>query len=84
MATDSNGLVYENNRLHTLTDDVTLQGVSTIIIPPIIADPKAVIKNSIIGPHVSIGANAVIKNSIISSIGNPNIFYRICSSVIKE
>ncbi len=53
----------------------------TIVIEPCFIGDNAVVKNSIIGPHVSIGANSVIENSIVkntivqldSTIKNANI-----------
>lgn len=52
------------------TGDCTAENVS--IIQPVYIHPSAVIKSSVIGPHVSIGAdckieNAVLRNSILDS-----------------
>ncbi len=46
---------------------------NTIIVEPVYIAPSAVIKNSIIGPHVSIGQGAIVENSIMNnSIIGPN------------
>ena len=41
------------------------QALHTIIIDPVNIDKSARIRNSIIGPNVSIGHNAIIENSIL-------------------
>jgi glucose-1-phosphate thymidylyltransferase len=38
-----------------------------VILPPVFIDPTAQVKDSIIGPHVSIGANCQVKHSIIQN-----------------
>lgn len=37
-----------------------------VLLPPVFIHPTAQIRNSIVGPHVSIGANCIVENSIIS------------------
>ncbi|MDI3339513.1 MAG: sugar phosphate nucleotidyltransferase [Sphaerobacter sp.] len=38
----------------------------SVIVPPVVIDPTATIKNSIIGPYASIGARVTITNSIVT------------------
>lgn len=47
--------------------DVSLKSEDSIIIEPCFIGKNVVLKNSIIGPHVSIGENTIIKNSVISN-----------------
>ncbi len=68
---DTNKQVLEHEKNKRLIDKSALIENSTII-PPSYIGPDAVIRNTIIGPHVSIGEkslieNSVIKNSIIQS-----------------
>lgn len=41
--------------------------VNSVIIPPCFIGDNVVVKNAIIGPHVSIGNNSVIENSVIDN-----------------
>ena len=53
--------------------ETKILGENTIIIPPVFVGKDVVLKNSIIGPHVSIADNAKIDTSIIKdSIVNKN------------
>ncbi|MFT4156178.1 sugar phosphate nucleotidyltransferase [Parafilimonas sp.] len=45
--------------------DANLQRESSIIIPPVAIAPGCRLKNSIVGPHVSIGANTTLEYSVI-------------------
>ncbi len=57
--------------------DYHYQYKSSIIIDPVYISHKATIKNSIIGPYVSVGDNVVIENSIISdSIINEDAYIK--------
>jgi glucose-1-phosphate thymidylyltransferase len=40
---------------------------NTIIIEPCFIGPKAILKNSIVGPYASIGANTTLSNCIVST-----------------
>lgn len=64
--------VYTNQRvLEFIKDeqllDASLVTENAIIIEPCFIGKNVEIKNSIVGPHVSIGENTVIKNSVISN-----------------
>tara|TARA_B100000809_G_scaffold266826_1_gene331960 strand:- start:5594 stop:6595 length:1002 start_codon:yes stop_codon:yes gene_type:complete len=64
--------VYTNQRvLEFIKDedivDASLVRENAVIIEPCFIGKNVEIKNSIVGPHVSIGENTVIKNSIISN-----------------
>ena len=50
-----------------ITFCLPLKKESSIIIEPCFIGKNVELKNSIIGPHVSIGDNTFIKNSIISN-----------------
>ncbi len=53
--------------------DTKIMGENTIILPPVYVGKNVTLKNSIIGPHVSIADNAKIDTSIIkNSIINKN------------
>lgn len=69
--------VYTNQRVLELIKDEELVSKkitveNSVIIPPCFIDDDVVIKNSVVGPHVSIGKktkieNSVVKNSIIQT-----------------
>lgn len=45
----------------------------SVIVPPVAIDPSAVIRNSVIGPHVSVAAGAIVQNAVVrNSIINEN------------
>ena len=72
-------LEFEEEEQDTISPNATLENV--IIIEPCFIGDNVVIKDSLIGPHVSVGANTVITNSMIknsiiqldSNIDNANI-----------
>lgn len=75
----TNKQVLEHEKNNRLIDKTALIENSTII-PPSCIGPDVVIRNSVVGPHVSIGArsvveHSVVKNSIIQS--NSKIFNRL-------
>src|SRR5690606_4201342 len=37
-----------------------------VIVPPVVIDPTATVKNAVIGPYASIGAGVTINNSIVT------------------
>ncbi len=43
----------------------SVEGVRSVIIPPVNIAPNAVIENSVIGPYVSVAEDAVIRDSIV-------------------
>lgn len=45
--------------------DSTAKIIDSVVIPPCFIGKNVVIKNSVVGPHVSIGADSVIERSII-------------------
>jgi glucose-1-phosphate thymidylyltransferase len=60
--------VLETNRYllqHNMNNSVEVVSISSIIIPPVHIHPTATVKNSIIGPYVTIAANCEIEGSII-------------------
>lgn len=66
-------LLKVNNYLLEKTKGRTISGDNSVIIKPVFIEDGAQIKNSIIGPFVSIGKNTTIKNSIVkNSIINEN------------
>lgn len=66
-------VIYTNNRMlelkkdseHLIHDSVVLE--NAVIIPPCFIGKDTLVKNSIIGPHVSIGNNSTIENTVISN-----------------
>jgi glucose-1-phosphate thymidylyltransferase len=45
----------------------------SVIVPPVAIDPSAVVRNSVIGPHVSVAAGAIVQNAVVrNSIINEN------------
>ncbi|MCP4582681.1 MAG: NTP transferase domain-containing protein [candidate division Zixibacteria bacterium] len=71
--------LLETNR-YLLTQIKTINGRSdVIVIPPVYVSPSAKIKNSVIGPYVSIADEAVIESSVIKdSIISSNAEVRHC------
>lgn len=68
---NKNAVVYANERVLAIKDGAAstannVQTENSTIIPPCFIDTDVVIKNSVVGPYVSIGRNTVIENSIIS------------------
>ena len=60
--------VLETNRYllkHNMDNSNEVSSVASIIVPPVHIDPSVKIKNSIIGPYVTIAANCEIEDSII-------------------
>jgi glucose-1-phosphate thymidylyltransferase len=85
---NKDSVVYTNQRILELkkeTEDLICSSVKTensIIIPPCFIGEGVTIKDSVIGPHVSIGSNSSIENSVIknsvvqnqTSIKSANLF----------
>ena len=65
------GALLETNRylLENSNDNSSAAGKreKVTIIPPVYVHPKAEIKNSVIGPHVSVSQDAVIENTILKN-----------------
>jgi glucose-1-phosphate thymidylyltransferase len=60
--------VLETNRYllkHNMDNSAEVASINSIVIPPVHIHPTARIKNSIIGPHVTIAAKCEIEGSII-------------------
>jgi glucose-1-phosphate thymidylyltransferase len=57
----ANRFLLERQRGHSAPAD--RQGV--VVVPPVFIDPKAVVKQSIIGPYVSLAAGCQVEDSII-------------------
>jgi glucose-1-phosphate thymidylyltransferase len=60
--------VLETNRYmlkHNMDNSAEVASISSIIIPPVHVHPSAKVKNSIIGPYVTIAAKCEIEGSII-------------------
>lgn len=69
---NKNATVHSNQRVLEFERDLNKTDASAeienaIIIQPSMVLAGAVIKNSVIGPHVTVGKNSVIENSIISN-----------------
>jgi len=67
---NKNAVVYATERVLEIKDDAALiaddlQTKNATIIEPCFIDKNVTIKNSVVGPHVSIGANTRIENSVI-------------------
>ncbi len=75
--------LLETNRLllDTTQNDVMAEGC--LVVPPVSIDPTADVKNSVIGPYVSIGPSAKINRCIISDsiIGSES---SVCTAILKE
>lgn len=69
---NKNATVYTNQRVlefdkgkpHLRGEHITLE--NAVVIEPCFIGNKVVIKNAVVGPHVSIGANSTITDSVIS------------------
>lgn len=64
--------VYSNKRVlesikHENNIDPTLVKENAIVIEPCFIDENVVLKNTIVGPHVSIGKNVTIEGAVISN-----------------
>lgn len=60
--------VLETNRYllkHNMDNSTEVASINSIIIPPVHIDPTAKIKNSIIGPYVTLAAKCEIEGSLI-------------------
>ncbi|MBN1217642.1 MAG: NTP transferase domain-containing protein [Anaerolineae bacterium] len=60
--------VLETNRYllkHNMDNSNQVASINSIILPPVHIDPSVKIKNSIIGPYVTVAANCEIEDSII-------------------
>lgn len=69
---NKNATVHSNQRVLEFEKDLDKTDTSaeienTVIIQPSMVLAGAVIKNSVVGPHVTVGRNSVIENSIISN-----------------
>lgn len=62
----TNQRILEINNIEKLIAD-SAQKQNSIIVEPCYIGENVVIKNSIIGPHVSIGSDSVIENSIVTN-----------------
>jgi glucose-1-phosphate thymidylyltransferase len=65
-------VVHANRRMLDIKRDEKLQAdsaqvINSVIIPPCFIGEKAIIKDSVIGPYVSIGNNSKINESIITN-----------------
>ena len=72
--------VLETNRYllkSNMDNSANVASINSIIIPPVHVDPSVKIKNSIIGPYVTVGAGCEIEDSIIrNSIVDEETFIR--------
>ncbi len=60
--------VLETNRYllkHNMDNSDKVASIASIIVPPVHIHPSVIIKNSIIGPYVTVAAKCEIENSII-------------------
>jgi len=70
---NKDNVIYTNHRIlelkkdseHLVHDSAVLE--NAIIIPPCFVGKDTTIKNTVIGPHVSVGHNSSIENSVISN-----------------
>ena len=69
---NKNATVFSNQRVlefekdkNNVSDKATIE--NSIIIQPCLVADGAIIKNSVIGPHVSVGNNTVITNCIVEN-----------------
>lgn len=88
---NKNVTVYTNQRVLENHKDLPMVSSSAkienaVIIPPCYIGDHVQIKNSVVGPHVSLGTNSVVENSVIeNSIIQSNASIRkanICNSMI--
>jgi len=90
---NKDAMIYTNRRmLETKTDRKnTTKLENSVIIQPCYIDESVVIKNSVVGPYVSIGINTKIENSVItdtiiqenSSIVNANMASSMVGSSVQ-
>lgn len=69
---NKNATVYSNQRVLEFEKDLNKKDVTAVIENSVIIEPSmilagATIKNSVVGPHVTVGKNTVIENSVISN-----------------
>jgi glucose-1-phosphate thymidylyltransferase len=64
---DTNKRILELNKTITVNDRESVHCENSVIIEPCFIDENVEIKNSIIGPHVSISEHCKIMNSVISN-----------------
>ncbi|MCB9188432.1 MAG: NTP transferase domain-containing protein [Flavobacteriales bacterium] len=69
---NKNATVFSNQRVLEFEKDINKTDASAIIENSVIIEPSmilagATIKNSVVGPHVTVGKNSVIENSVISN-----------------
>lgn len=69
---NKNATVHTNKRILEYNKDKdwvskTVKQENTVIIPPCYIGKNVVLKNSVIGPHVSVGSGSVIESSVISN-----------------
>jgi glucose-1-phosphate thymidylyltransferase len=60
-----NQLLKTNRFLLKRVGNGTYSSANTVILPPVVIDPSAKIRNSVVGPFASIGAGVQIDNSIV-------------------
>lgn len=69
---NKDNVVYTNERILEIKKEKealiadTVQTEQTVIIPPCFIGENTILRNSVIGPHVSIGNNCVVENAVIS------------------
>lgn len=69
---NKNAIVYSNQRvLVNIENELSIPTSATqenaVIIPPCFIGENVILKNSVVGPHVSLGDNSVIENSIVEN-----------------
>lgn len=64
--TNQRVLEYDREKQISMVD-ASLNSINSLIIPPCYIGEGVTLKNSIVGPHVSVGAGSVIQNSIIKN-----------------
>jgi glucose-1-phosphate thymidylyltransferase len=69
---NKNATVHSNQRVLEFEKDLDKTAASAEIVDSVIIQPSMVmegakIKNSVVGPHVTVGKNSVIENSVISN-----------------
>jgi len=69
---NKNATVYSNQRVlvnieSELSVPSSVSQENSVIIPPCFIGEDVKLKNSIVGPHVSLGQNAIVENSVVSN-----------------
>ena len=64
---NTNRRVLEFNRDADNLVDASSTTENAVIIPPCYIGPNVVLRNSVVGPHVSVGADTVIEDSVIKN-----------------